>query len=630
MKRIIIIIGVSGSGKSTVGGKLSGMLELPFFDADDYHPDENIAKMSAGIALNDMDRESWLHQLNDLLKGQDNSRGCVLACSALKEKYRKKLSKGLEKQITWIYLKGNYNLIRQRIENRSNHFMPVELLKDQFETLEEPTYALELDCAVPVPELLDQIMEVMTPKSEIGVFGMGVMGKNLSRNLAQKGFRISIFNREVAGKEEGVAMEHKNSFPELADAQAFNKIQSFIKSLELPRKIILMVNAGKVLDTVITQISPILSEGDILIDGGNSNYIRTIDRMKSLNANRINFLGVGISGGEEGALIGPSIMPGGSRDVYGKVKKYFESIAALDKNGQPCCTYIGDEGSGHFVKMVHNGIEYAEMQLLAEIFWIFHAMGYRPSDIADMLESWQKESSSYLLDITVSILRKKEGDDWLINKILDQAQNKGTGNWATVAAANLGYPATMIASALFARYISYYKTERSILAELYTSNPKDHTQKISIEDLKDAYDFARIVNHAQGFSILFKASESYSWNLNLSEIARIWTSGCIIKSGLMEKLTRILSDEEIILKHAELVEEIRKKRSGIKRVIIRCINEDIPIPCLSEALQFFNSISSEKLPANLIQAQRDYFGGHRYVRNDENTATLHHTDWKKN
>ncbi|MCL4169481.1 UNVERIFIED_CONTAM: hypothetical protein GTU68_008528, partial [Idotea baltica] len=269
----------------------------------------------------------------------------------------------------------------------------------------------------------------MGSKSEFGLFGLGVMGKSLSRNLAQKGFNISIFNREVKGTEEDVAIDFKNSHNELDSAKPFSDIEEFVNSLQTPRRIMLMVNAGKITDFVIEDLIPFLSDGDILIDGGNSNYLKTKERYDYLKSKNIHFIGVGVSGGEQGALKGPSIMPGGNKETYNLVKPYLESIAAKDENNLPCCTYIGEEGSGHFVKMVHNGIEYVEMQLLAEVYTILKSMGKNPDNIADILESWKPKADSYLLGITVDILRKKDENDWLVNKIVDKAGNKGTGNW---------------------------------------------------------------------------------------------------------------------------------------------------------------------------------------------------------
>jgi len=401
---VVFIMGVSGVGKSTIGEMLSKDLGIPFFDGDDYHPVENIEKMTKGMPLNDKDRAEWLVGLNRLVKDQLNNNGCILACSALKKHYREILENGIADCNIWIHLYGSYDLIKSRMEGRSGHFMPINLLKSQLETLEEDQNAIKVNINNPPEAILRKLKESLTNRSEIGLFGLGVMGKSLARNLANNAFKISMYNRHVPGVEENVAVEFKNDYPELTRAKAFDDLPAFVTSLQKPRKILLMVNAGKILDSVIDNITPLLSAGDTLIDGGNSNYKKTRDRYYYLSSQKINFLGVGISGGEEGALKGPSIMPGGDADIFDSVKPYLEAISAKDGEGKPCCTYIGKDGSGHFVKMIHNGIEYAEMQLLSEIYWIFKNQGKSPDEIADEFQLWENTSSSYLLDITIQIL----------------------------------------------------------------------------------------------------------------------------------------------------------------------------------------------------------------------------------
>ncbi|MEX1381926.1 NADP-dependent phosphogluconate dehydrogenase, partial [Lutibacter sp.] len=471
-----------------------------------------------------------------------------------------------------------------------------------------------------------KIVNELNQKSEFGLFGLGVMGKSLSRNLANNGFKISLFNRHVDGVEEDVALNFKNEFKELNSAKTFDSIEAFVNSIQQPRKIMLMVNAGKTIDIVIDSLLPYLSEGDILIDGGNSNYLKTKERFNYLKSKNIHFIGTGVSGGEEGALKGPSIMPGGDKEVYKSVAPYLNAISAKDKNGFPCCTYIGPEGSGHFVKMVHNGIEYAEMQLLAEVYQVFNSMGKNPDEIATILDSWKSTSNSYLLDITIDILRKKEGDDWLVEKILDKAGNKGTGNWATIATAELGVPSSLIASALFARYTSFYKEDRIQLEKVFETNSKKLLQ-LENEDVFKAYQFARIVNHYQGLKLISEASKRYKWNLNLSEIAQIWTSGCIIKSMLMEDLVSVLNETDHILTHPRIIELIKTLRPSINKVVSESVLNEISIPCFSEAVNFFNGYTTGNSPSNLIQAQRDYFGAHTYQRIDDESGAFHHTRW---
>ncbi|MBC3759178.1 NADP-dependent phosphogluconate dehydrogenase [Hyunsoonleella sp. SJ7] len=626
MNQVIFIMGVSGSGKSTVGNMLSQALKIPFFDGDDFHPEANVAKMSKGIPLNDEDRFGWLQTLNMLAKKQLNKSSCVIVCSALKQSYREILSKGIESHIKWVHLSGSFEQILERINKREHHFMSSGLLQSQFDTLEQPNDALRVDISLKPQDIVKKIVKELDMKSEFGLFGLGVMGRSLSRNLAQKGFNISIFNREVKGSEENVAKDFKNAHPELEKSQPFSDVEAFVNSLQTPRRIMLMVNAGKITDMVIEDLIPFLSDGDILIDGGNSNYLKTKERYDYLKSKYINFIGVGVSGGEEGALKGPSIMPGGNKETYELVKPYLESIAAKDANGLPCCTYVGEEGSGHFVKMVHNGIEYVEMQLLAEVFSIFKTMGKNPEDIARILESWKSKVDSYLLGVTIDILRKKEGNDWLLNKIVDKAGNKGTGNWTTIATAQLGAPSTLIASALFARYTSFYKEERLSASENFGITPSD--LNLNSGDVLNAYQFARIINHYQGFKLISEAGKAYNWTLNLSEIARIWTNGCIIKSDFAEALIPVLKENGNILTNQSIISQLKALKPSTNKVVAECVLKELPIPCLSESVNFLNAYITANSSANIIQAQRDYFGAHTYQRTDDDSGKFYHTNWK--
>lgn len=618
-------MGVSGCGKSTIGKLLSEELNIPFFDGDDFHPQSNIDKMSSGVPLNDNDRYGWLLSLNELAKKQLKDNSCIIVCSALKKSYRDILSKDIQSQVKWVHLAGSFNQILERINKREHHFMSSDLLQSQFDILELPENAIEVNISLNPNEIIKYITEKMESKSEFGLFGLGVMGRSLSRNLAQKGFKISVFNREVKGTEEDVAIKFKNEHKELESAQAFSDIEAFVNSLQTPRRIMLMVNAGKITDMVIEDLIPFLSDGDVLIDGGNSNYLHTKERYDYLKSKNIHFIGVGVSGGEEGALKGPSIMPGGNKEIYNLVKPYLESIAAKDSNGLPCCTYIGEEGSGHFVKMVHNGVEYVEMQLLAEVFSIFKLMGNNPDAIADILESWKAKADSYLLGITIEVLRKKDGDDWLVNKIVDKAGNKGTGNWTTIATAQLGAPSTLIASALFARYTSFYKEERILASQNF--NIKPSAFNVLQDEVLQAYQFARLINHFQGLKLISEAGKAYGWTLNLSEIARIWTNGCIIKSDLMMELKSILKEDANILKHKTIINQVKQYKPSINKVVSQCILNELAIPCLSESVNFLNAYVTANSAANIIQAQRDYFGAHTYQRTDDPTGKFHHTNW---
>lgn len=620
-------MGVSGVGKSTIGQLLSKELSIPFFDGDDFHPVENIQKMAGGTPLTDQDRMAWLISLNKLaIKQLINHKTSVIVCSALKESYRDLLMHSLEKNAYWVFLQGTFEQIKERLENRGRHFMGAQMLRSQFDILEAPTNALKINVSQKPNEIVEIIKKNYGVAAEFGLLGLGVMGKSLSRNLAQKGVKLSLYNRHLKNKEENIASNFIKEYPELSDSLPFDQIAPFVQSLETPRKIMLMVPAGDALDALMEDLLPHLSDGDILIDGGNSHYEKTKMRVEQLQSRGIHFIGVGVSGGEEGALKGPSIMPGGEMHVYDQVAPYLEKIAAKDKNQLPCCTYIGPDGSGHFVKMVHNGIEYVEMQLLAEVYYLLKKMGYEPKAISDILTSWREKESSFLLDITIDILKKKEGEEWLIDKILDKAGNKGTGNWTTVATATLGVPSTLIANALFARYTSFYKEDR-ILAEERFKQQEESAPKLSIEDILNAYSFARIINHHQGFVLLKEASVNYQWNLNLSELARIWTQGCIIRSTLMEDLVALFQNHENILDEPKYISAIYSLTPAIRKVVSQAVFQGWALPCMSESINFLHSFSTANSPANLIQAQRDYFGAHTYQRNDEDSGKYHHTRW---
>jgi 6-phosphogluconate dehydrogenase len=623
-KKVIFVLGVSGSGKTSVGRLLASKLSIPFIDADDHHPASNIKKMSQGHPLTDTDRYPWLDRLHEIAEEHIES-GCVIACSALKQEYRNRLEKNIESSVSWVYLKGGFQQIYKRLENREGHFMSAGMLQSQFDTLEEPEDAINIDIADSPEIITKNIIAELKMKAEIGVIGMGVMGKSLSRNLANNGFRISLYNRHVDQKEENIAADFKAKHAELEDALAFDNLSSFVQSIEQPRKIILMVNAGAAVDAVISDLTEVLDSGDIVVDGGNSHFMDTKRRIDSMMEKELHFIGSGISGGEEGALKGPSIMPSGNQEAYAKIQNYLEAIAAKDGDNKPCCTYVGREGSGHFVKMIHNGIEYAEMQLLAECYSILKNQKLSNEEIADVFENWMKDLGSYLLGITVDILRKKDGDDYILDLILDKAGNKGTGKWATSSIADSGEPATMIPAALFARYISFFKEKRGAAAKVFPT-PDNDTQ-ISVSQLKDAYQFSIIINHHQGFATINRVSEQNNWNVDLSGVARIWTAGCIIKSDFMKELVGYLKTDSSILFNDNISPTIKKTYSAAQEVAIACLKKELHVPCLLEAVNFYHGIKTADCSANLIQAQRDYFGAHTYKRKDNPEGESHHTEW---
>ena len=462
-------------------------------------------------------------------------------------------------------------------------------------------------------------------KSLFGVFGLGVMGKSISLNIAEKGFSLSVYNRSEEG-ETNVVKNFLNTNRSFNNLKGFSDISDFIDSLEKPRKILLMIKAGATVDLVLEKLLPFLSEDDIIIDGGNSHYLHTKRRFDLLKNNGINFIGAGISGGEEGARKGPSIMPGGTKESYDAVANILESISAKDIHGEACCNYIGPDGSGHFIKMVHNGIEYVEMQLLAELFALMSKfMDY--DEIANVFEQWNKgDLSSYLLDITIQILRKKEADRHLLRLILDKAGNKGTGSWSSKSAFDLGIPNTMMSSAVFARYISSFKDSRIELSKI---KKLDNTsiENLDLDVLKNAYQFARIINHHQGFELMKKASDRYNWNLSFSEIARIWTNGCIIKSDLMSTLMSVFEDNAKILKVKSIQEMLISNEKYISQILRYGIDLRVSLHSFGAAYNYWVDMTTENLPANLIQAQRDFFGSHTYQRTDSNSDNFYHTNW---
>ncbi len=621
MNNLIVVMGVSGCGKSTIGNLLSQRMEIPFIDADDFHPKTNIQKMSRGDALTDNDRLPWLQALNAELKMRSTSGGAILACSALKEEYRKILSDNIT-TIQWVFLEGSFDLIKNRIEARNNHFMDATLLQSQFDTLEIPNYGIKVSCEKSPEDITNEIIREMQ-KSAFGIFGIGVMGKSLALNMLEKGISVSVYNRDE-GAEKGM-VENFLKETDNHNAAGFTDLKDFVQSLQTPRKILLMVKAGNVVDLVIDNIVPFLDEGDVLIDGGNSHYKDTERRVNSLKNKQIHFVGLGVSGGEEGALKGPSLMPGGSEVGWNYVASYLNLIAAKDENGNPCCNYIGPNGAGHFVKMVHNGIEYADMQLLAELYALL-SVTKSYEDISAIFSNWNEgKLSSYLLEITSKILLEKEGDSSLLDLILDKAGNKGTGSWSSVSALELGVPTTMKTASVYARYTSSFKEARVKLSkDVISSEIKD---EMNIDLLERAYDFARTINLQQGLQLIQSASEEYNWNLNLSEICRIWSSGCIIKSEKIKFLSEILKTSNNLFEGREILKSLNENETAMPYVIDYALKTRISIPCFYEAYNYWVAMTTEQSSANMIQAQRDFFGAHKFQRIDAEQDKMFHHNW---
>lgn len=462
---------------------------------------------------------------------------------------------------------------------------------------------------------------------QFGVVGLGVMGRNLALNFLDKGFSLSVFNRQIPNKEVDIAQLFAADNPNSA---GFDDFSAFATSLEKPRKILIMVNAGKPVDDVIEHLLPYLETGDIVMDGGNSHFLDTQKRFEALKEKGIHYLGVGVSGGEEGARKGPSIMPGGSQEGYQLVAPFFEAVSAKDKQNKPCCAYSGPDGAGHFVKMVHNGIEYAEMQILAELYYVMRTLSQNsPDEIASTFGRWQKEGEgSFLLEITQQILRKKEGTDLLLDKIVDAAEQKGTGGWSLKAALDLGVPLDTISAAVSARMTSSKKKKRVETSTKYLDLAKAiNVEKATAEELMESYIGARTINHVIGFAMMQEASQQFGWDLNLSEIARIWTNGCIIRSELIEILGFFLKEEHQLLLHSEIEKRLKSSWIGLSQVVSKGLQKGLALPVLSASLNYFLGAITANSPANLIQAQRDFFGAHTYQRVGEPENKYFHTHW---
>ncbi|NNC51009.1 MAG: NADP-dependent phosphogluconate dehydrogenase [Flaviramulus sp.] len=464
-------------------------------------------------------------------------------------------------------------------------------------------------------------------KSEFGVIGLGVMGKSLSLNIAESGFNLSVYNRSD-GAEANIVSDFIAENSGFKNILGFKDIQEFVNSIEKPRKILMMIKAGTVVDAVINQLTQFLDPDDVLVDGGNSYFLDTKRRYESLKTKRIHFIGCGISGGEEGARKGPSLMPGGNINSYKLVGSILEKISAKDVNNNPCCAYIANDGAGHFVKMIHNGIEYAEMQLLAELYALL-SLTMPNEAISELFSKWNNtDLSSYLLEISAKILTKKKNGIYIIDTILDKAGNKGTGSWSSKLALEIGVPTTMMTSAVFARYLSSFKTKREHLSKLVaTKNSNPNIPNIQI--LEDAYRFARIINHYQGFEIIIETSKENNWDINLSELARIWTNGCIIRSELMRNISELFKSKNDLFDHNYIVNTLKTSEFSISELIKSAITNRVPLDTYWSAYNYWISMTSKRLPANLIQAQRDFFGAHTYQKLNDASGKFYHTNWAK-
>lgn len=466
--------------------------------------------------------------------------------------------------------------------------------------------------------------------SDIGVIGIAVMGENLILNMESKGFNVTAYNRTVDKVEKFVngRAKGKNIFGAMS-------IEEFIGSLKRPRKVMLMVKAGRPVDDFIETLIPLLEPGDIIIDGGNSHFPDTERRVKYVESKGLLYIGTGVSGGEEGALLGPSIMPGGSKAAWESVKPIFQAIAAQADGCSACCEWIGDGGSGHFVKMVHNGIEYGDMQLINETYHVMKDMlGMSASEIQKVFAEWNSgELNSYLIEITSEILAYKDLDgEPLIDKILDTAGQKGTGKWTGTVALELGVPLTLIAESVFSRCLSAMKDERVAASKVLTGpTPTFEGDKAAfINDLRDALYASKVISYAQGYQMIQAAALEYGWQLDYGSIALMWREGCIIRSSFLGKI-KAAFDKNPALQNLILddffKDKILQAQAGWRRVVSAAVLNGIPVPCISAGINYFDGYRSARLPANLLQAQRDYFGAHTYERLDEPRGQFFHTNW---
>jgi len=466
-------------------------------------------------------------------------------------------------------------------------------------------------------------------RSDIGLIGLGVMGQNLALNMADHGHRVVVYNRTpattdayLAGPARGLPIGGASTLEELVSA------------LDTPRRIVLMVTAGPPVDAVIAGLTPLLEPGDVIVDGGNSHFRDTERRVGDLEAQGLLFVGAGISGGEEGARHGPSIMPGGSPAAWPLVREFLQGIAAKVDDGTPCCDWIGPGGSGHYVKMVHNGIEYGDIQLLAEGYHLMRAgVGMDPDDMADVFARWNEgRLESYLVEITAAVLRLRQDGAPLLEKILDAAAQKGTGRWTVESGLGLGIPVTLVAEAVFSRAVSAMKTARvAASAVLAGPNPAIAGDPGTVlADLEEALYASKIVSYAQGFMLLAAASAEHDWDLDLGAIALMWREGCIIRAAFLDRIRDAFADDPDLanlLLAPHFAEAMAAGQPGWRQTIARAVGAGLPVPAYSAALGFYDAYRAARLPANLIQALRDYFGAHTYQRVDRAGGEHFHTDW---
>jgi 6-phosphogluconate dehydrogenase len=471
----------------------------------------------------------------------------------------------------------------------------------------------------------------MTEKADLGLIGLAVMGQNLVLNMNDHGFKVAVFNRTTSVVDEFMAGNAKGT-----EIVGTHSVEELVDSLAKPRRVMLLVKAGKPVDSFIEMLIPLLDKGDIIIDGGNSNYNDTIRRAAWVESEGLLYIGTGVSGGEEGARIGPSIMPGGSPAAWEHVKPIFQAVSAKVEDGSPCCEWVGENGAGHFVKMTHNGIEYGDMQLICEAYQLLKdGLGFDHDRMHSIFAEWNKgELDSYLIEITRDILGyRDEAGEPIVDKILDTAGQKGTGKWTAISSLEMGVPLTLIGEAVFARFLSAIKDER-VAASKVLGGPENASftgdAAAFVNDLQQALLASKIVSYAQGYMLMRAAAKEYGWNLNNGGIALMWRGGCIIRSVFLGKIKEAFDknpDLDNLLLDPYFAEKVQQAQAGWRRVVASAVAMGVPVPALSSALAFYDGYRHDRLPANLLQAQRDYFGAHTYERVDRPRGEFSHTDW---
>jgi 6-phosphogluconate dehydrogenase len=470
--------------------------------------------------------------------------------------------------------------------------------------------------------------------ADIGVIGLAVMGRNLALNMNDHGFTVAVYNRTVSRVDEFLAKDAKGT-----RILGAHSIEELVKQLAKPRRILLMVQVGPAVDEFIEHLLPYLEPGDIIIDGGNSNYNDTIRRTAFVESKGLLYIGTGVSGGEEGARFGPSIMPGGSPAAWPHVKPILQAIAAKvkrpDGGEDPCCDWVGENGAGHYVKMVHNGIEYGDMQLICEAYHLMRdGLGMGAGDMHKVFAKWNKgKLDSYLIEITRDILAYKDTDGKpLVDKIMDAAEQKGTGKWTGISALDMGIPLTMVVEAVFGRALSALKDER-VTASKVLSGPAPKfagDRQVFVADLQEAVYASKIMSYTQGYMLMRAAAKEYKWNLNYGGIALMWRGGCIIRSAFLAKIKEAFDKNPTltnVLLDPYFTKQVGTAQAGWRRVVAKAVQRGIPVPAMSSALAFYDGYRRDRLPANLLQAQRDYFGAHTYQRVDKPRGEYFHTNW---